>query len=1182
MIPNTPKLLSRFKRTALGCFFYLVFFAIVPNVTSAQTSVTGALAGTVTDSAGLAIPNAQMTLTRLATSEKRSVVSDAEGRYRFALLAPGTYSLQSSATGFKTGAQSGVQIAVTETASLDVHLAVGEVSQVISVEADQQLVQTDSSALGRAVTSEQVTALPLVNRNYTQIVGLSPGVTTPVENASDLGKGSSSSSGGAAGAKVVNGARPSDNNFQLDGVPVNDNLGVGGGSALGISDVGGGLPVPNPDTIQEFKVQTGEYDASFGRNAGANVNLITKAGTNHFHGTVFEFIRNNDLNANDYFRKKLGQPRGALKQNQFGFTLGGPILKKNLFFFTSYQGTRQSNGLATGCAAVYSGPALTNDRSAAGIGAVFAGQTGAFGGEAINANGSNINPIALAILNLKLSNGQYFVPTPQSVNNNLPFGARGSSSFSLPCTFNEDQFMTNLQYQQSSRSSFTARFFEANDSQVVTLGQSNVPGVPSPSSGISRDFSLTNTFIVTPHLVNELILGYANNHVVQPQGAAATNQPFSFTSLGANVPTGLGQTIIEVAGSFTAYPQNGFNINQPSLSLVDAISYSRGKHTLRFGGEITRSYISDSNYSTGAVAVFVSFPDFVLGLPGGPVASGGNGSFASNVYQAPGDQGLFDHKYRKWDGAAYIQDDYKVSAALTLNLGFRYDRIGALSDALGRASTFDTSKADPNPPASGSIAGYVVANNFAGTIPTGVTQTGQSYPVNGDGQNHFSPRVGYAWQVFPRSSALVVRGGFGLYTSEPPAIATLTGILAPPFIRPFGAQGTVTNTISFQNPFGAGPFLTPSSLPSFTPYSSAAPLSGLQYQNLSYQPGYVEEFNTNVQSDLGHNLLFELGYVGAHGVHLPRGILPNEANLASPSAPIRGITTNTVANIQQRVPLAGFAPTGLDENNTEGQSWYNGLQASLTKRLSHGLQFLASYTWSKDLDTDAPDVVQASDGTSGDAVGNEHDPHARYGRTNFDRPQRLVVSFTYDFPKLSLGNALARTATNGWQVSGVTTYQSGTALTVRGTNGSNVNGATNDFAPLSGSCGTGAYVASGAVKNKLNSYFNRSCFAFKPNGTTPMYPIVGSDGIATGFGNSGVGTVLGPGQRNWDLSLVKRTAVPRFGESANVEFRSEFFNAFNTPQFANPDTKVSDATFGVITATSVNPRIIQFALKLNF
>ena len=197
-------------------------------------------------------------------------------------------------------------------------------------------------------------------------------------------------------------------------------------------------------------------------------------------------------------------------------------------------------------------------------------------------------------------------------------------------------------------------------------------------------------------------------------------------------------------------------------------------------------------------------------------------------------------------------------------------------------------------------------------------------------------------------------------------------------------------------------------------------------------------------------------------------------------------------------------------------------------------------------------------------------------------PQRFVMSFTYDFPKLLRGNAITRSTINGWQVAGVTTYQSGTALTLTGSNGANVYGATNDFAPLSGKCGTGAYVNQGSVKNKLNSYFNTACFALDPTSHTPVYPVVGSDGLATGFGNSGVGTVTGPGQRNWDLSLVKRTAIRKLGENANLECRTEFFNAFNTSQFANPDTNISDATFGVITATSVSPRIIQFALKLNF
>lgn len=1142
----------------------------------AQTSITGALAGTITDSTGAVVPGAKVTILNQSTKGERSTTSGPSGRYNFAFLSPGVYQVSASKEGFKSVVLPRIEIIVTETATLNLAFEVGAATATVTVEGNQTMVQTDSSAQGRVVDSKEVVALPLVTRNFTQILGLSAGVNMAVNNAADLGKGSSSSSGGESGVKIVNGARPYDNNFQMNGVPVNDNLGVGPGTNFGNADIGGGIPVPNPDAIQEFKVLTGQYDASFGRDAGGNVNIITKSGSDRFHGNVFEFFRNDALNANDYFRKQLGQPRGVLRQNQFGFTLGGPTFTKKVLFFTSYQGTRQANGIASGCAAILQTPPLTNDRSAAALGALFGGKTGTYGGVAIKSDGSNINPIALDMLNLKFADGSYLFPTPQTINPGLAFAIQGRSSFSLPCTFSEDQVMGNIEYQQSEKSTFYARYFQALSNQVVTMGLSNVPGIPGPSDTTFRNFSLSNTYILTSHLVNEAILGYNNTRVNDTATMPATDKPFDLASMGSNVPSDFGPTVNVIFGSDWMQTQPAFLVNQPALSAVDSLAWSHGLHQIRVGGSISREYVSMSKYQLPTATVFLGYPDFLLGLPGGSIASGGNGSPFSNVIETFGGAIQAERKYRKIDADLYFQDDYKILPTLTLNLGFRYDRLGALGDALGRASTFNFAAADTNAPASGSLQGFVVAGNSAGTPPAGVVKTNHNYAINGDGQNNWSPRLGFAWQVFPRSDTLVLHGGYGIYQSETPAVGFLQGTITPPWVYNAATQGTANPGISFQNPFGPGPFPTLADFPLFTPYTPAAPIGQMQYQNPNFRSGYVQEFSLDVQSDLGHNFLFEAAYVGTHGEHLSRGIYTNQAYSASPTAPIRGITTNTVANVSQRVPILGFTPAGLMELNSEGGSWYNALEASLTKRLSHGLQFLASYTFSKALDTDAPDVSQASGGTSGDVLGDERNPKGRYGRTNFDRPHRLVVSYTYDFPQLKHGPEFSHTLLNGWQLGGVTTYQSGTALTVTGTNSYNAFGQTQDFAVLTGSCTKGSYVNPGPTQKKLNSYWNTSCFSSK-------YPVIGSDGQATGWGNSGIGIANGPSQRNWDMALTKHTKVGWPHDSPlDVEFRAEFFNAFNTPQFGNPASSITNSTFGEITTTSVNPRIVQFALKLNY
>lgn len=1148
----------------------------------AQTAVTGALVGTITDPTGAVVTGAEIKVTNDATGEVRTAESSADGHYVLNLLPPRLYTVQVTKAGFKRIDRSGVQITVAETATLNLGLEVGSTGESVTVTTEQQLVQTYTSALGRDVDSKAVTTLPLVTRNYTQILGLSPGVTMDVENAGDLGRGTSSSEGGTNGAKTVNGARPFDNNFEMDGVPINDNLAVGYGSVIGAADVSGGVPVPNPDTIQEFKVQTGQYDASFGRNAGANVNVVTKTGTNSFHGTVFEFLRNDDLNANEYFRKIANQPRGTLKQNQFGFTLGGPVIKDKLLFFGSYQGTRQRNGVGRGCEATLVGPPLTNDRSAAALGTIFGGQTGLFGGVPIAADGSNISPIALNFFQLKRPDGQYLIPTPQTVRN-----GQGFSVFSQACPFSENQYMGNVQFLQSTKSTLTFRYFQAKSDQVLTFGSSNVPGIPSPSNQTFRNISLNHLYIFGPRLINELIVGYSYINANQPDGSA-----FKWPDLGSQYPSEWGAfSEMEVFGSYAVLPQTASRSVQSTYNVVDSVAYSRGPHTLRFGGAVTRSLTSFSGFSLADGALgFLSVPDLLLGLPGctpgtfpvtcNPFTPGAtNGTPISNVIEDFGGVILYPRKLRKWDWNLFVQDDYKVGRRLTLNLGLRLDHLGAYSDALGRLSTFDFSKANPNPPPTGSLDGFIVSANYPGTSPAGVSKTNHDYAIDGDNQTGLAPRLGFAWQMLPNSASVVLRGGYGVYYSTPPGVATLTSTISPPWIVNLANSGAINPNISLLSPYGPGPFPMASQLPVFTAYSPTTLQSQVQYQNPSFRPGYAQEYNLNLQTDLGHNCLLELGYVGSRGLHLSRATLRNQALSASPSNPIRGVTTNTLANVTQRVPILGFAPAALIEDNTEGASWYNGVQTSLTKRYSRGLQFLASYTFSKTLDTDAVSIIEASQGTALSAIGDQSDPRRRYGRTNFDRPHRFVLSYTYDFPVSTSRSQFVGRLINGWQLSGVTTIQSGSALTVTGTNPTNVYGITADFAPLSGSCQ--GFVTPGSVQHKLNNYFDKSCFATGPTGA-PVYPVVGDDGVATGFGNSGVGIANGPDQNNWDIALLKSTAIRRFGEGANLQFRAEFFNAFNTPQFSNPDTKLGDPTFGRITSTSVNPRIIQVALKLNF
>jgi hypothetical protein len=450
-----------------------------------------------------------------------------------------------------------------------------------------------------------------------------------------------------------------------------------------------------------------------------------------------------------------------------------------------------------------------------------------------------------------------------------------------------------------------------------------------------------------------------------------------------------------------------------------------------------------------------------------------------------------------------------------------------------------------------------------------VNRTNNTFGTYGDGQNAIAPRIGFAWQVLPTSTRLTLRGGYGIYFSRPPGQVFTQSVIAAPFALTRISSGLANASATFQEPF-AQPFPTPASFPLFSPYSPTTNL-GINALSPDFQPAIVQQFSLTAQTELHQGWLLEIGYVGSSGGHLQRFRSLNQALSATPDHPVNGQTSNTLANIGLRVPVPGIRPDVLREMESEGSSWYNGLEMSLTKRLGHGLQFLASYTFSKTLDTDGSEINGTSAGNTL-PLGNQNSPSQRWGRSSIDRPHRFVFSTTWTLPSPQSG--LQHTLFGGWDAAAVVTIQSGTALTFGYTNADNVFGISEDRAQLSGKCTNSQLVTAGSVGSKLNTYFNRSCF------TTPW--IIGADGIGTAFGNSGTGIVVGPGQANVDLALSKAFAINWPREPSSLQFRAEFFNALNHPQFANPDTNFSSPTFGVISNTAVNPRVIQLALRFSF
>lgn len=1185
----SPANLWRRYFVALVCLF-LGLSAFTPAGRS-QTASTGALSGTITDASGAVVGDVQIKVTNEASGETRQVAGTANGYYVVPLLTPGLYGVEVSKQGFKSVALQHVRINVTETNALNISLEVGAVSEKVTVEAQTEQLQTETSSLGHITSGEQLNTLPLDTRNYLQIIGLNPGVMTDVTDAGKIGRGD-------IGLGIVsNGDTTSDNNFQMNGAGINDLQQSG--------QFSGGVAIPNPDSIQEFKVQTSQYDASYGRNGGANVDLVTKGGGNEFHGSAWEYFRNDVLNANTFFGNANRQPRPVFKQNQFGFTAGGPIKKNKLLFFTSYQGTRQRNGVDSNCSSSIAEPPLTNDRSALAIATLFNGGRGvfqnAFGGvgPAIDKNSPqtnyNINPVALALLQLKLPSGQFVIPTPQTVNAtisnpNLPgFDAQGSSAFSFSCPYTEDQFVTNGDYQMSQKSKLSARFFFANTFAVYTqpfanLGGGTAPGFPVDLTNNFRNVTLTHTYLFSATLLNQAVFGFHRTFALFNQ-----SKVFSYSGIGATVPPD-DNTIPEIAIDFPS--SNGLTLGgngqtvragQNTFSFEDSLSWNRGRHTFRFGGGVSRAQNNQVGFHYLAGAIFLSWPDFLLGLSG---PQNGTGAI-SNLFASLDLQGLFDRAFRATDANGYAQDDIKLTKRLTLNLGFRYDRIGDLSDAKGRLASFDSSLADPNPPAGGTLAGTTVPANFSGgAIPAGVKQLGNNYGVNGIGQNTWNPRVGFAWQL-PHTDRLVLRGGYGVYHTRSTGQPLFQSLTAPPFgqIREFIGPTNAAATDAVPLPLNVPTF------PTFVPYSPST-ANTISVFDPNFRPPILQQYSLGVQAQLTPTMDLDVGYSGARGLHMIRERSINQADLASASNPIRGQTANTLGNVQLRVPFEGWSSGNMIQIESAGASWYNSLLVGLNKRFGHGLQLQGSYTFAKDLTTDFGTSTGPNGGV---AYGNQNDPRSRYGPDSFIRKHRFVVNYTYELPQPHSKNEFIQQALGRWMVAGVTTVQSGHRLSILYNNGASAYGTINDRASLKGTCTPGQYVNPGSVSSNTGStktYINTSCFTApsvigseEPPGTclpSQQLPDGNCPPAAMGFGNSGVGILDSPGQFNFDFSLLKHFALHWPRETVMLEFRSEFFNAFNHPQFGDPDNFFGSPTFGRVTTTIVAPRVVQFALKLNF
>jgi hypothetical protein len=1107
----------------------LVSFSLASAVTGyvlAQTT-QGGIVGTIRDEKGAYIAGADVTLTSRTTGLQRETKTADNGIFRLLALPTGTYQIRAVAPGFAVATATEIEIGVDQVRDVEIVMHVGARTETVEVQSEGALTQTESSKLGEIIDNRKVEDLPLNGRDFAQLARLTPGVAS-----SGGGGGQQGGEGGVSGYSS-NGQRSTSNNFLVDGVDNNDYFG------------GAAAQIPSIDSIQEFEVQTNTFAAEYGRNTGSVVNLVTKSGSNSLHGSAYEFFRNDVLDARNFFNDS-DFPKSALRLNQFGATLGGPIIKNKTFYFLNYEGFRRAAGITR----------ITNVPTAAERQGMFTDQNG-------NPITIKVNPVSAQIFEL------FPKPNLNSASGNF---------ISAPLqTDSTDQFLIKVDQHLGASDTLSARFSRTGIDTFFpfTPGQSgtNIAGYGLNETGDNELVAISYTRVINPRTLNEARFGFnrSNISLITQQGPQAATYGFN-TSYAAGSPMSLGNIpMLSFSSGFVsgsaAVSNLGGGIDQPNRTAtntfewVDNLSYSTAKHSFKFGGDIRYVQLNrlydlafngqitfsglDNTAGTGSSGNPVNIPnpliDFAQGIPDGALIFKGNSNrnFRTSSY------GLF------------IQDSFKLRPNLTLNYGLRYELNTVLHDAHGLLSSWwpqnYTTYLNPTDP--------TIQTNLPALEASGVVvqdKVGRVY--NGD-YNNFAPRIGLAWDVFSHATT-VLRADYGVFYET--IIGNIPGnvMLNPPYLPDY---------------FNSFPF---ASWPNaFAP--SGFPVLTITQQNL--RTPYAQHFNLGIQHQLPGNMLMDLAYVGTTGTKLPRFVQIDQAYITQ-----QQINT-LVPNVVSRMELIGIpAPVAeyLNDNRLYGEmpsivrtpyfgfaqlfqaqdtvsSNYNSLQAKLDKRFSHGLSFLGSYTWSHSIDGAS---VFFGSGANATTIfpQNNYDLPAERGSSDFDIRQRLSFSFTYQVPGL---RSLPAVVGKGWELGGILTLQTGQPFSVLTGEGLSGTGLGNDRPNLVGDPNAGPHT--------VQQWLNTSAFVLNA-------PLT--------FGDAGRNIVTGPNYRDFDFSVLKNTQI---GERVNAQFRAEFFNIVNHPAFALPSNILAAPNFGALFQTpdaaqnnvglgSGGPRLIQFALKVSF
>jgi len=1177
--------------------------------TSAVAQGFGSISGTVTDPTGAVIAQATVTAIQTSTGRETTTVSGKDGNYVFPTLLPSGYSLKVTANGFQTYTQSGIVLQANQSLSVHVALAVGSGSETVSVSADAPQVDTTTGTLSQVIDESRMVDMPLNGRNAADLIKLVAGVA----DASNEGNGANQGNGKTFPSAVItsaNGTLPNQSNYLLNG----------GNNVDEMTNVNG--PFPMPDAVQEFSVQTSNYDASFGQSAGAVVNIVTKQGGSAFHGDLFEFVRNPMFNARPFFAKAVD----TIHRNQFGGTVGGPVIiphfskgQKTQFFF-GYQKTVYHTGSSSSNVTV---PTLAEEgRTGTGYADYGNYCTGGW-----NASGT-CNTASQALRN-PFTNAIYAynrIPTadldPAAVNLATHFltytgtekaGVIGGAMPYYKATQQSfDEYIARVDHQLTAQDHLFGHYFYTYFEQPAIYDESNLSTYTSYFNTRYQNALIAETHTFTPNLLNNLIINYQREVALRGGPSGSKNvtdygvkniwQP----NTGPYMSVGVTGYFSATSSAFAAWGRNNYTFN-------DDLHWVKGNHNFAFGGhieaskfDVTNVYQSYGGFTSGTATNTLSSGTYTYPIAAANFMMGFLTGFGQGNFEQVNDRNHFP--------GLYAQDSWKVNRRLTLNYGVRWEMFAPWANPVSKQTAFDPAK----------FAAKTGTSQYT-TLPAGMVLTGDpGFPDNGvrNLYKQFMPRVGFAYDVFGNGKTSV-RGGFGVfYQDRLPGFFNLTqASYVPNTISVAPSNLGMYNPTAGANPGGplSDPYCTSTSSCAAgkitNPFPFTLPFASSQkfpttFQVAEYDPSgdfkvpVTYDYNLTVEQQLSYGFALRMAYVGSGSRHQAVMIELN------PSVNLAGVSTTThyrrVYNTAGTIGPCTAATTAgcgtpaysnINQAAMIGSAGFNSFQATLEKKMSRGFQVTANFTWSKTLD-DMPQATRVSN--TADVNPGESYVYPIYpsnatgipaaavpmdvkaldrGISDIDHPFITSLSYVYAFPKLHVGHRVFQAIVNDWRTSGLLQTHSGDSLTV--------------YVGTGDPSGTGLAQERGVRDFTKDAYLHKfgggrcptmtglgsSCYNwFNPDAfTNPV-----NSGPGTGFGNIVKGSLRGPSYTDWDAALVRTFRIYR---ETKMDFRAEYFNLLNHTVLGNPAVNnpiASSTTFGAIKSTGHDPRIAQFSLKYTF